>query len=511
MHKKAELHEKKHANVIVYIFLAIFGIIAFSIVLKSTARYGPGISSDALHYIRTAENLAEGNGFYSYDGKPYTHWPPLFPSLIALLRLIGFNPLDGARIINAIGFASVVFFSGMVFAKRIKSPLLIIIGSASVLTSATMLRVSVYAWTEPLFALLVILLMFNMSEFLKNDRLKYLIIAAVCAALACLQRYAGIGIAMAGVFMILLLTPKIKWRDKLKYSIIFGAISCVPLGLWFLRNKTVASTAADYTLWLGPTLLQKIIIALDSLTPWFISDKISLALRSAIIGALISLLVAAVILRNRKFRKEQLGDTMFVKAAVVLLVAYSIFVFTASLYANADADYRIFSPVYVFIILFLLIGLDAVGKLLGTALKKEWAGHLIITALCGLWLVFYPLPLVRQNMKYYTAYGVSGYNSTVWRMSPLLNWVKMHPLDGQIFSNEPTPLVFLAGVNAEITPSRRSGTEDFKKQLLSNKKNYLVWYYRNWRTHLYNFEELNSMIKLKLVTQLPDGAVYEIQ
>jgi hypothetical protein len=96
-------------------------------------------------------------------------------------------------------------------------------------------------------------------------------------------------------------------------------------------------------------------------------------------------------------------------------------------------------------------------------------------------------------------------------MSPLLNWVKMHPLDGQIFSNEPHPLVLLAGVNAEITPARRSGIEDFKKQLSSNKKNYLVWYYRHWRSHLYNFEELNSMIKLKLVAKLPDGAVYEIQ
>ena len=511
MSKKAAPHKKKHTNIVVYIFLAIYGISAIFLVFKSTALYGPGISSDALHYISTAENLAKGNGYYSYDGKPYTHWPPLFPSLIALLRLIGFNPLDGARIINAIGFSLVVFCSGIVFAKRIKSPLLIIIGSASVLTSATMVRVSVYAWTEPLFTLLVILFMFNISEFLKNGRLKSLIIAAVCAALTCLQRYAGIGIAMAGVFMILLLTPKIKWRDKLKHSIIFGAISYVPLGLWFLRNKIVASTAADYTLLLGPTILQKIIIALDSLTPWFMPDKISLALRSAIIGALIILLVAAVILRNRKFRKVQLGDTMFVKAAVVLLVAYGIFVFTASLYANADADYRTFSPVYVFIILFLLIGLEAVGKLLGAVFKKEWAGHLVVTVLCGLWLVFYPLPLVRQQMAYYTAYGVPGYNSTVWRMSPLLNWVKTHPLDGQIFSNEPHPLVLLAGVNAEITPTRRLGIEDFKKQLSSNKKNYLVWYYRYWRSHLCNFEELNSMIKLKLVAKLPDGAVYEIQ
>jgi len=511
MSKKATPHKKKHTNIVVYIFLAIYGISAIFLVFKSTALYGPGISSDALNYISTAENLAKGNGYYSYDGKPYTHWPPLFPSLIALLKLIGFKPLEGAGIINALSFCSVVLCSGIVFAKKIKSPFLIIIGSASVLISATMLRVSVYAWTEPLFALLVILFMFNMTTFLKNSRLKYLLIAGVYAALACLQRYVGIAIVMAGVAMILLLTPKTKWRDKLKCSTIFGAISCVPLGLWFLRNKLVASTAADYNLWLDTTFLQEITKTLDSLTTWFVTDKISLALRLVIIGALISLMLTAVILRNRKFSQVQLGDTMFVKAAVVLIVAYSVFVTIASVYAKADADYRIYSSVYVFIILFLLIGLEAVGKLLGTVLKKEWAGHLVITVLCGLWLVFYPLPLVRQQMAYYTAYGVPGYNSTVWRMSPLLNWVKMHPLDGQIFSNEPHPLVLLAGVNAEITPARRSGIEDFKKQLSPNKKNYLVWYYRHWRSHLYNFEELNSMVKLNLVAKLPDGAVYEIQ
>ena len=508
---EATPYKKKHTNIVVYVLLAIYGILAIFLVLKGTALYGPGISSDALHYISTAENLAKGNGYYSYDGRPYTHWPPLYPSLIALLNLTGFEPLDGARTINAVSFALVVICSGIVFAKRIKSPLLIIIGAASVLISATMLRVSVYAWTEPLFALLVILFMLSIVRFLKTGQYKWLVLAGIYSALAGLQRYVGVAIIMAGAAMILLLTHKAKWQDKLKHSTIFGAISCVPLGMWFLRNKLAASTAADYSLWLDTTFLQEITKTLDSLTPWFVTNKISLALRLVIIGTLISLMAAAVILRNRKFGKEQFGDTMFVKAAIVLIAAYAVFTTTASVYVNADADYRIYSSVYVFIILFFLIGLEAVGKLLGAVFKKEWAGYLVVTILCGLWLVFYPLSLVRQQMAYYTANGVPGYNSTSWRMSPLLNWVKMHPLDGQIFSNEPFPLVLLAGVNADITPTRRFGLEDFKNRISSNKKNYLIWYYRHWRTHLYNLEELNSQFKLKPIAKLPDGEIFEIQ
>jgi 4-amino-4-deoxy-L-arabinose transferase-like glycosyltransferase len=508
---KASPHKKEHINIIVHILLAIFGISAVFMVLKGTALYGPGISSDALHYVRTAENLAKGKGFYSYDGRPYTHWPPLYPSLIALLRLIGFEPLDGARTINAVSFALVVICSGIVFAKRIKSPLLILLGSAGVLVSATMLRVSVYAWTEPLFALLVILFMLSMTKFLRDGRLKFLLIAGVCAALAALQRYVGIAVIMAGAAMVLLLSHKTGWRDRLKYSAIFGAISCAPLGLWFLRNKFVASTAADYSLWLDTTFLGEITETLDSLTPWFVTNKFSLAIRLVIIGVLIILMAAAVIIKNRKFGKEQVGDTMLVKAAVVLIAAYSVFATIASVYANADADYRIYSAVYVFIILLFLTGLEAVAKLSGAVIKKDWAGYLVVTILCCFWLVFYPLPLVRRQMAYYTANGVPGYNSTFWRDSPLLNWVRMHPLNGQVFSNEPHPLVLLAGVNADLTPARHSGLEGFKNQLSSNGKNYLVWYYRHWRTRLYNLEELNSQFKLKPVAKLPDGEVFEIQ
>ncbi len=509
---KASPHKKEHTGIIVHIILALYGISAVFMVLKGTALYGPGISSDALNYISTARHLVQGKGYYSFDEKPYTHWPPLYPSLIALLNLAGLEPLDAARTINAVSFALVVICSGAVFAKRIKSPLLILLGSAAVLISATMLRVSVYAWTEPLFALLVILFMLTMTKFLKDGRLKFLLLAAVCAALAALQRYVGIAVIMAGAAMIFLLSHKTGWLNKLKYSAVFGTISCVPLGLWLLRNKLVASTAADYSLWLDTTFLKEITETLDSLTPWFVTSKFSLAVRLLIIGVLIILMAAAVILRNRvRPREAKTGDTLLVKASIILIAVYAAFATIASVYAKADADYRIYSSVYVFIILLFLTGLDAVAKLSGAVLKRDWRGYLVVTILCGLWLVFYPLPLVRQQMAYYTANGVPGYSSILWRQSPLLNWVRMHPLDGQVFSNEPYPLVLLAGVSADITPARRAGLEDFKNQLSANNKNYLVWYYNHWRTHLYNLEELNSQFKLKPIAKLPDGAVFEIQ
>lgn len=508
---KEKLIKERHINAVTYAALSILGVIAAVIVLKSTALYGPGISSDALYYISTAKGLVEGKGYYGFDEEPYTHWPPLFPTLLAMLGLAGIEPLNGARFVNAVSFALIVFCSGIVFSRRIKSLLLVILGASSVLVSATMLRISVFAWTEPLFALLVIFFMLTMVQFLKTSQFKSLVFAGVLAALACLQRYVGIAIVMAGVAMIFLLTHKTKWRDKLKAAAIFGAVSCTPLGLWFLRNRLIASTVADYRLWLDTTLFKEVTKTLDSLTTWFVTDKITLVARLVIISVFGCLLCVAVVLRNRKCGKEQHGDTMLVKAAFALIVVYGIFTTTAAVYVNADADYRIYSSVYVFLILLILIGLEAAGKLLSLILKKDQAGYLVVTLLCSLWLIFYPLPKVKEQFAYYQKYGVPGYNSSFWRQSPLVNWLKKYPLDGQLFSNEPFPLALWSGLSIKITPNRLSGLENFRRQILSSRKSYLLWHYRHWRTHLYNLEELNAQFKLKPIAKLPDGVVFEIQ
>jgi hypothetical protein len=490
-----------------YVVLVIVSLIAVPMVLTSTSRYGPGLSSDAICYISAARHLLDGKGFLSYDGEPYTHWPPLFPALLALLGLAGLEPVTGARFLNATSFALVVFCSGVLFAKRIRSPLLIISGAFAVLVSATMLRISVYAWTEPLFALLTILFILSLVRFLSSKKLTLLILTGIFAALACLQRYVGIPIVIAGVVSIMLFMHRCSWWEKIKYSVVFGFISSAGLGLWFVRNKLVSPTGAAYHFSLDTTVYKEITETLNSLTPWFVTDKISLSSRLVIIMILICFLSAAVILRNRKFGKEHSYDKMLIKAIITLIVIHTFFTMAAAVFANADADYRLFSSIYVFVILFFLIGFEAVGKLLGVVFGKEWAGYLVIAVLIGIWLLFYPLPIVKQRVRSHREHGVPGYNSVIWHRSPVINWLKGHKLEGRIFSNEPHAVYFHVGTYTKFSPRRSDDVESFRRLMSLEQNNYLLWYHNNWRKNACNLQEINSMFKLKLLRRMQDGVV----
>ena len=60
------------------------------VVFFGTSRFGIGISPDSVNYISCARELIKGNGFISYDGTPFTLWPPLYPTLLGILGLLGY-------------------------------------------------------------------------------------------------------------------------------------------------------------------------------------------------------------------------------------------------------------------------------------------------------------------------------------------------------------------------------------------------------------------------------------
>ncbi len=62
-----------------------------------------------------------------------------------------------------------------------------------------------------------------------------------------------------------------------------------------------------------------------------------------------------------------------------------------------------------------------------------------------------------------------------------------------------------------MSPHRDYGFEKFRELMSTEQKNYLVWYYNNWRQYLYDFEELNVAFKLELVAHFRDGAIFRMQ
>jgi len=231
--------------------------------------------------------------------------------------------------------------------------------------------------------------------------------------------------------------------------------------------------------------------------------------RLVIIGIFVTLLAAAVIIKRIVCGKKQQENAVLVKIIALFVLIYVTFTMTASVLVNAEANDRLFTPIFVFLILLILIGLEAAAELLGLLFKKRWAGYLVVIAAGSLWLVFYALPRIAQRITYYEKNGI-GLNSAYWRQSPLINWLKEHPPQGKIFSNEPFSVYLMCGFEARLSP-RHGDMENFKRQISSQQPNYLVWHAHHWRTYLYDLKELNSAFTLKLLAQLPDGAVFVME
>ena len=89
-------------------FLAL-GLIALTgiVLILKTMPQGLGLSDDSIAYIAGARSMLAGEGYreaWLASDQPVTHFPPAFSSLLALVGLLGIDPLHGARWVNALLF-----------------------------------------------------------------------------------------------------------------------------------------------------------------------------------------------------------------------------------------------------------------------------------------------------------------------------------------------------------------------------------------------------------------------
>ncbi len=497
--------------------LIILSLMGVALILMGTSRYGAGVSPDAVNYISVAKSLLSGNGYLLYGGAPLVLAPPLFPTILALLGLIGIEPLIGARFLNAIIFGSIILISGRLFRIYVRSNMLVMLGAVAVLLSVPLLQVSIMAWTEPLFILLVVLFFFCLQRLLSEARVFPFFLISVLAALSCLQRYAGIALVMTGFVIIIFSVPKNIFLHKLKCGIIFCAVSCTPIFIWFIRNYIFTSTLTGYRPLSSYTLRQNIFSMLDVLTNWFVPHEIPFLIRVAGMGLIVSALAILILFSRYSLKRHDEERVERPWAEGVFVLVYLIFlIFSQTRFTLQLVDYRYLAPVYIFIILFMLVGAEDISCWWNARVKnKKPVDRIIIFAFC-FWLI-YPFVGVVSRVSDYIKNGAGGYNTVAWRESPLVEWLKTHPLDGTIYSNAADAVYFFTNRKAQWSPFRsgswtaESKREDllrFKETLTLDKKAYLVWFDIGERGMLYDIRDLRSAIELKRVTVFTDGAVY---
>jgi hypothetical protein len=501
--------------------LATLSLIGVLVILLSTSLYGVGISPDSTNYIAAARSLLLGKGYLNFTGSPFVNWPPLFPTLLALSGLVGINPLDGARFLNAFVFGLIIFTSGQLFLAHIRSRTLAILGTVSILLSAPLFAASVRAWSDPLFILLIVLFFMYLPRFLNEKRLVLLFFLSVLAALSCLQRYGGVTIILTGFALIIAPVLRVPLLDRLKYAAFFAVISVSPLAIWIARNYSLTSTLTGIRPPSPYPLYQNVGYSLDVLTSWFLPPIIPFSIRMTGFGLFVSLIVILALL-SYEHRAADV-DLVRVWSTGVFVLIFTIYLIASATVVRLDPiDDRLLSPIYVFVMLLVFIGIESASNGLNELLRSNMLGKSVVIGLIALWLMY---PLARFSIYVWTstATGAGGYSTVTWRESPLIEWLRTHPLDGEIYSNAPDAIYILTGRTAQFSPGRNQigivaqspsqyqYVSQFRKSLKSEANNYLVWFYNMPRDYLYNVRELALDFEVEEITKISDGEIYTIK
>lgn len=258
--------------------LALLGICAQIVI----TRHGIGVSPDSVIYIGTARTLIEGHrlGMPTCDGgyAPMTQYAPLFPLALAGTGLLGVDPLDGARWLNAFFFGANTLLVGLLIHKYTPHLGAALAGALLFMASGDILRVHLWAWTEPSFIFLMLLGLMLLQIHVDTGDRYYLAGAAVTIALAFLDRYAGAALVWAGVGGILVL-GKGSIRERVCYCLCFGAITCLLMALWMARNFAEAETMTNRTLAFYPIRAQEFKDGLLVVSQWVLPARLPTMLK----------------------------------------------------------------------------------------------------------------------------------------------------------------------------------------------------------------------------------------
>lgn len=225
------------------IALAGLAVLAASAVLYGTW-LGIGLSNDSVNYLRAARGLLEGQGLIVLQGLhytgpvPMTHWPPLYPLLLAASGWLGLDMESFARVANALLLAANVLLVGRFALENGGSTAGALVVAFLFATNREVLYAHQMAWTEPLYLFTALSSLALLTRHLQAPRPALIWGAGACAALALMTRYVGIAVVGAGALGCLL-QGRGPLATRVRAAIRFGALPAAALAIWALRNRLV--------------------------------------------------------------------------------------------------------------------------------------------------------------------------------------------------------------------------------------------------------------------------------
>lgn len=496
-------------------------------VLVRTGSYGAGIDVDSVFYLSIAANLLAGHGLQDFVGDALLPWPPLFPLLLAGIAFVaGVDPHDAARLVNAVAFGLTILATGLWLRRALRSPQLAAGATLVVLTFPYLGHAASVALTESVFVLFSLLALMQVDFFLSRSSNRVsLVLAATCAALAAITRYAGVTVILV-CFLLLLMQREAPLLARLKRATTFAGLSSLPLAVVAMRNRVLFG--AWDTPRGDPTLGQPAFDVLRDVRRLVeravIPDGAPEGFALVLWTSAAAIAVACVVVGVRTIRREGRSLSASLLATLGLFVAtYLIFVVAAVTDGRAwDMPHRPMSarlllPVYIPLVMAATIVLDRFLRLETTGWKTavKWtagsvvllggAGNVVLEARAN-------VETTIQAVRY--GYRDKLFNTAYWDASETIQYLRRNPVGTTVHSNSRFGLLHavLALNTGEVVIGKYRGLPnsfDQLKRWVEREQDYhVVWFNSDGEFgYDYTGANLQSLPGLTVVAELADGIV----
>jgi len=450
---------------------AAAGLAGAALVLASTVKYGPAIGPDSINYIAAARHLLAGEGFLAWDGTPFALWPPLFPMLLSGAGLAGLDVVAAARFLNAACFAGTIALSAACAGRCTRSAEAAALAGALMIVSPV-LRLSplvdAHRWmlAEPPFLFLVMLFLLRARRMVQRPTPANLVIAGGIAAAATMTRYIGVTLILCGGLLVVFFSRpagRRRVRRRLAAAALFGCVASLPLCVWLARNWMQTGTLTGERLPPDITLWGSLSAAGEILASWCVPFGGRLALPGTAVLAGFGVFGAAGgLFLLKSFTAPQdagtralawnsadaprPGNGCFSRRDYVIPLLGFIAIYTPAVVALASRTWvtlqsRMLSPIYAPMVVLAVLAADRIcwgiegergsgrRRLRANARKLLGAAAAVIV-LAGAWRsAGWIRGLVRN--------GAGGLSTSAWHESPIVRYLRTHPLDGPVFANSP--------------------------------------------------------------------------
>lgn len=455
--------------------------------------HGLDLSYDSIQYLSAGRNLLAGHGLSVFDTpnsvRPMTHFPPLYPAMIAAFGAIVGDVDRGAWVLNLVATVLTVVLVARL-AERIAGKnrsagayAAVIAALAAAVTNDLAVNAAML-WSETLFIVLVLATASSLIRAVASEspaRLRddpWLAWAALAAGASALTRYAGIGFIGGGVIALLVIS-RLTLGVRIRRALTFGAISIAPLCAWFAYNKVRAHTTTDRDLSLYIITRDDLWIGLETLSRWVFpfdpSGNVGMVAALAV-GAVAAYIVRETIKRGATDQGKatpaaasqlDVSNARLATAILaIMIITYGLFLLASISFVEhaASLDERMLSPALpLFIAMVIgaggaLLGRESGGLVGGPASRRRLYPRLRVISIVALTASLGNQAVGLASWARHMPERSLGLTQLSRSAAELLDAVRAMPENARVYSNMPYVIYAFAGRVVSGLPRKMSET-----------------------------------------------------